>query len=295
VTSHASPALKRDPAYDRLWTQYRIDRIRKRRAREKEFQSIRKEANDAFQPLLDTYKRLRSRSANKRPPKGRLDHLKRLREEMTQQAKQVAKEMSEKQDAVSRAWPRWSFDDYLAHVAQLGDGDALALLQLRHKEQAALNAAFISAASDADARRIVYRHLKPYVAKNGSSVYCLPDGGKAIDRADKIYVPEVSLQAAYLAIDLGATRFGGQPLRIEGTAGSRRRSSRRQRFRAFRSRSRIETLRRRGRRRLLSERTFLTTTSCGATSGPRAARAFRRIGCLRRQIAGRSSIAAVGR
>jgi len=218
VTSHASPALKRDPAYDRLWTQYRIDRIRKRRAREKEFQSIRKEANDAFQPLLDTYKRLRSRSANKRPPKGRLDHLKRLREEMTQQAKQVAKEMSEKQDAVSRAWPRWSFDDYLAHVAQLGDGDALALLQLRHKEQAALNAAFISAASDADARRIVYRHLKPYVAKNGSSVYYLPDGGKAIDRADKIYVPEVSLQAAYLALDLAAARFGGQPLRIEGSA-----------------------------------------------------------------------------
>ncbi|WP_127076675.1 TraI/MobA(P) family conjugative relaxase [Rhodomicrobium lacus] len=210
----ARSASRRDPVYDRLWTQYHLDRIRKRRAREKELQRIRKEANGAFQPVIDTYKRLRSRSANK----GRLDHQKRLREEMTRRAREIAQEMSDRQDAVSRAWPRWSFDDYLAHVAQQGDGQALALLQRRSREREALNTAFISAPSGADARRIVYSHLKPYVLKNGSSIYYLRDGGKAIDSADRIYVPEVSLQAAYLAIDLGATRFGGQPLRIEGTA-----------------------------------------------------------------------------
>jgi hypothetical protein len=214
----ARSAARRDPVYDRLWTQYHLDRVRKRRAREKELQRIRKEANDAFQPVLDMYKRLRSRSANKRPPKGRLDHQKRLREEMTRRAREIAHQMSDKQDAVSRAWPRWSFDQYLAHVAQQGDGQALALLQRRNREQDALNAAFISAPSGADARRIVYSHLKPYVLKNGSSIYYLRDGGKAIDRTDRIYVPEVSLQAAYLAIDLGAARFGGKPLRIEGSA-----------------------------------------------------------------------------
>ncbi|ADP71129.1 Relaxase/mobilization nuclease family protein [Rhodomicrobium vannielii ATCC 17100] len=215
---HVNRATRRDPVYDRLWTQYHLDRIRKRRAREKELQRIRKDANDAFQPVLDKYKRLRSRSANKRPPEGRMDHLKRLREEMTRRAREIAHEMSDRQDVVSRAWPRWSFDDYLAHVAQQGDGQALALLQRRSREREALNTAFTWAPSGADARRIVYSHLKPYVLKNGSSIYYLRDGGKAIDSADRIYVPEVSLQAAYLAIDLGATRFGGQPLRIEGTA-----------------------------------------------------------------------------
>ncbi|WP_245433957.1 TraI/MobA(P) family conjugative relaxase [Rhodomicrobium lacus] len=212
------PAIQRDPVDNRLWAHYHIDRITKRRAREKALQRIRKEANDAFQPALDTYKRLRSRNANGRPPKGRRDRLSKLREELTRRAREIAQDMSVKQDAISRAWPRWSFDEYLANAAQQGNGDALALLQRRNKEQAALDAAFISAASGADARRIVYRHLKPYVLKNGSSVYYLRDGGKAIDRADRIYVPEVSLQAAYLALDLGATRFGGQPLRIEGSA-----------------------------------------------------------------------------
>ena len=59
--------------------------------------------------------------------------------------------------------------------------------------------------------------MNPVIRRNGELFYRLADGGAITDEKLRIRVDKISYQATLTALTLGAQRFAGQTLTIEGT------------------------------------------------------------------------------
>ena len=111
---------------------------------------------------------------------------------------------------------------YLQASAKAGGRDALRALRASGAAGANTAAAFLTA-KDADAARtIILRDLNPVCQRNGELVYRLADGGAVTDEKMRIRIDKASYQAAMVALTLGAQRFPGQALAVEGTEAFKR-------------------------------------------------------------------------
>ncbi len=106
---------------------------------------------------------------------------------------------------------------FLQARAQAGDKEALEALRASGAPGAKTAAAFVSAKDAASAKTILFQDLSPTVRRNGEVLYRLADGGVLTDESCRIRVDKASYQAVFAALALGAQRFPGQALAIEGT------------------------------------------------------------------------------
>ncbi|MBI4725087.1 MAG: relaxase/mobilization nuclease domain-containing protein [Rhodomicrobium sp.] len=99
------------------------------------------------------------------------------------------------------------------------DGGEEALRALRASGSAGAKTAvdFLTAKDAAAAKTLIFQDLKPVIRRNGEVVYKLADGGTVTDEKLRVRVDKTSYQATFVALTLGAQRFPGQPLAIEGT------------------------------------------------------------------------------
>jgi hypothetical protein len=106
---------------------------------------------------------------------------------------------------------------FLQARAQAGERQALEALRASGAPGAKTAAAFLSVKDAASAKTILFRDLSPAVRRNGEVLYKLADGGVVTDECSRIRVDKASSQAVFAALALGAERFPGQALAIEGT------------------------------------------------------------------------------
>jgi hypothetical protein len=106
---------------------------------------------------------------------------------------------------------------FLQALAQAGEQDALRALRASGAAGAKTAAAFLAAKDAAAAKTILFQDLNPIVRRNGEVLYKLTDGGIVTDESHRVRVDKVSYQAAFVALALGAQRFPGQALAVDGT------------------------------------------------------------------------------
>lgn len=106
---------------------------------------------------------------------------------------------------------------FLQAHAQAGEKNALEALRASGAAGANSAAAFLAAKDAAAAKTILFQDLNPLVRRNGEVLYKLTDGGIVTDESHRVRVDKVSYQAAFLALTLGAQRFPGQALAVDGT------------------------------------------------------------------------------
>ncbi|MBT3072027.1 relaxase/mobilization nuclease domain-containing protein [Rhodomicrobium sp. Az07] len=111
---------------------------------------------------------------------------------------------------------------YLQARAKASDRDALRALRASAAPGAKTAAAFLTAKDAGAARTIILRDLNPVIGRNGELVYRLADGGAVTDEKLRIRIDKASYQAAIVALTLGAQRFSGQALAVEGTRAFKR-------------------------------------------------------------------------
>ena len=111
--------------------------------------------------------------------------------------------------------PTWQ--GYLEAEAANGNAAALAALRSRTQRRTTMEAQLLRAQDAAEARHIVYQHLRPAVRRDGCVIYRVADGGVVSDEAQNVRVNQVTAGAAFLALSLAAERFGHRPLIVQGT------------------------------------------------------------------------------
>nr|AAP82040.1 putative transfer protein [Stenotrophomonas maltophilia] len=115
----------------------------------------------------------------------------------------------------SNVAPSW--DDFVRQRAATGDQDALALMRARANRLIKTHLDLLTAPDAEKARAIVFKHLKPRVARSGEIHYKTSDGGLVIDRGGEVRSVKSTATAAFIALSLAAAKFPGQPLVVEGT------------------------------------------------------------------------------
>lgn len=113
------------------------------------------------------------------------------------------------------AAPNW--DEYVRERAAAGDKDALALMRVRANKLIKTHHDLLSAADAAKAKAVVFKHLKPRVARSGEIHYRTLDGGLVIDRGTEVRSVKSTATAAFIALSLASSKFPGQPLIVLGT------------------------------------------------------------------------------
>lgn len=111
--------------------------------------------------------------------------------------------------------PTWH--GYLEAEAANGNTVALAALRSRVQRRTTMEAQLLGAQDAAEARHIVYQHLRPAVRRDGRVIYRVADGGVVSDEAQNVRVNQLTAGAAFLALSLAAERFGHRPLVVQGT------------------------------------------------------------------------------
>ena len=129
---------------------------------------------------------------------------------------QLAAKAREESAAIAGAFPL-SWVSYLQMRARSGDTNALDALRAARAPSAKAAADFLTAPDAAAAQTVLLQDAKPIVRRNGEVLYKLGDGGAVTDEARRVRVDRTSYQAAFLALTLGAQRFAGQALIIDGT------------------------------------------------------------------------------
>ncbi len=87
----------------------------------------------------------------------------------------------------------------------------------------ARTAAALLTSNDAKAAKtIVLRDLNPVIRRNGEVYYRLSDGGAVTDEKHCISIDKTSYQATLFALTLGAQRFAGRSLALEGSEALKR-------------------------------------------------------------------------
>lgn len=106
-----------------------------------------------------------------------------------------------------------SWNDWLIGKAQVGDTEALALLQRRDStNRAATN---ITDQHGPKATRLLISHNHS-VRPNGTVEYRASDGGLVLDRAGAITIPKNTPGACLLAVRVMETKFSGHALKLSG-------------------------------------------------------------------------------
>jgi hypothetical protein len=127
----------------------------------------------------------------------------------------------EREAAIEEAY-FFTWVSYLQARAKAGDRDALRALRASAAPGAKTAAAFLTAKDAGAARTIILRDLNPVIGRNGEFVYSLADGGAVTDEKLRIRIDKASYQATIIALTLGAQRFCGQALAVEGTGAFKR-------------------------------------------------------------------------
>ncbi|MFT4080295.1 TraI/MobA(P) family conjugative relaxase [Rhodomicrobium sp.] len=127
----------------------------------------------------------------------------------------------EREAAIEEAY-FFTWVSYLQARAKGGDQKALRALRASAAPGAKTAAAFLTAKDAGAARTIILRDLNPVIGRNGELVYRLADGGAVTDEKLRIRIDKASYQATIIALTLGAQRFCGQALAVEGTGAFKR-------------------------------------------------------------------------
>ncbi|WP_041787291.1 LPD7 domain-containing protein [Rhodomicrobium vannielii] len=133
----------------------------------------------------------------------------------------LAAKRREREAAIEEAY-FFTWVSYLQARAKAGDGDALRALRASGTAGAKTAAAFLTAKDAEAARTVILQDLNPVCQRNGELVYRLSDGGAVADESLRIRIDKASYQAAIVALTLGAQRFAGQALAVEGTGAFKR-------------------------------------------------------------------------
>lgn len=120
-----------------------------------------------------------------------------------------------KKTVQSNVAPSW--DDFVRHRAATGDQAALALMRTRANRLIKTHLDLLTAPDAEKARAIVFKHLKPRVARSGEIHYKTSDGGLVIDRGGEVRSVKSTATAAFIALSLAAAKFPGQALVVQGT------------------------------------------------------------------------------
>ncbi|MCC8940506.1 conjugal transfer protein TraI, partial [Bradyrhizobium sp. Arg68] len=116
--------------------------------------------------------------------------------------------------------PTWA--DWLAHKAEQGNLDALAILRSREEREQRMRGDLLTAERADKAKAVVLDALKPQARKDGSMAYRTIDGGMVIDRKSHVQAAKATAGAALVALSLAEKRFEGQTLIVEGSEQFRR-------------------------------------------------------------------------
>lgn len=205
------------PATAALFRAYQRDRERALAARKEERETRRAEAA-AWRKAMSDWAAERRQAIKAMPftaegRKAAYAELKRDRQQAN--AREQTRRVEEREYMVSR--PLLTWQSWLQSQAANGNALAVEVLRSAEQRQAELGAAVLSAGNAEQARHVVYQHLRPIVAKDGSITYRVDDGGRVTDQARQVRVDEVSVSATFLALSLAADRFGDRPLAVDGS------------------------------------------------------------------------------
>ena len=128
----------------------------------------------------------------------------------------LAAKTREDSAAIAGTYPL-SWVSYLQMRARSGDTNALDALRAARAPSAKAAADFLTAPDASTAQTVLFQDAKPIVRRNGEVLYKLGDGGAVTDEARRVRVDKTSYQAAFLALTLGAQRFAGRALILDGT------------------------------------------------------------------------------
>ena len=132
------------------------------------------------------------------------------------QAARVLREAEERRQVrAAHRIPSWH--GYLETEAARGDEAALAMLRNRRQREQRLEAEMLQAENAAEAKHVVYRHLRPAIRSDGRVIYRVEDGGLVSDEARQVRVAQTTSAATFLALTLAADRFGHRPLVVRGS------------------------------------------------------------------------------
>lgn len=208
----------RDDEAQVLYAAFQAQRDAAVKAREDAMAALRQRHMDYARKLRDWYDAQYLTAREQRLPSSlrrqTYRHLAQKRRE--DQAERVKREAEERRQLRAiHTVPSWQ--EHLESLAGSGDETALRILRARRRRQRKMETELLTAKDAAEARSIVYAHLKPIVRRDGRMIYRVADGGVVMDEAQHVRVSQVTAGAAWLALSLAADRFDNRPLVVNGT------------------------------------------------------------------------------
>ena len=107
------------------------------------------------------------------------------------------------------SWPLW-----LAHQAENGNSEALAVLRSREGYAGIGNT--LSPSGQISGKNGILTKLHPRIDKSGSATYRTSDGGVVIDRKNQVQSYKTTSESTLIALELASKRFTGKALIVEG-------------------------------------------------------------------------------
>lgn len=122
-----------------------------------------------------------------------------------------------RREAIKKANPLPTWQEFLQREASAGDEHALEALRVKSKASRRLSSDILTAANVEAAKTVIDKRHSVSARHNGDMVYMVHDGGKLTDRKEEVRMDHLSTGAAFLALTLAVERFGDQPLILDGT------------------------------------------------------------------------------
>lgn len=122
-----------------------------------------------------------------------------------------------RREAVRKANPLPTWQEFLQREASAGDEHALEALRAKSRASRRLSSDILTAANVEAAKTVIDKRHSVSARHNGDMVYTVHDGGKLTDRKEEVRLDHLSTGAAFLALTLAVERFGDQPLILDGT------------------------------------------------------------------------------
>ena len=122
-----------------------------------------------------------------------------------------------RREAIKKANPLPTWQEFLQREASAGDEHALEALRAKSKASRRLSSDILTAANVEAAKTVIDKRHSVSARHNGDMVYMVHDGGKLTDRKEEVRLDHLSTGAAFLALTLAVERFGDQPLILDGT------------------------------------------------------------------------------
>jgi hypothetical protein len=107
------------------------------------------------------------------------------------------------------SWPLW-----LAHQAENGNSEALAVLRSREGYAGIGNT--LSPSGQIAGKNGILTKLHPRIDKSGRATYRTSDGGVVIDRKNQVQSYKTTSESTLIALELASKRFTGKALIVEG-------------------------------------------------------------------------------